>query len=212
MSPSSKARVISSGVTAATVGKMDCAMAAVTRPAPARNAATELIQGAPDLPLAPPITRTWPKRPLLESAERGRSAIALEVPAQVRPVAGLDCFCRGTDGRHHDGSLLMIAGKRGAAGEHSGNMGQLGRGEGNHGIGAIGVGREELARVRIPARRQIHRDHGGLWIAFEQVAAGDRQATHGGTKTGAQDGIDKELSTLQERLCIGHGRGRLLPR
>ena len=79
--------VISSGVTAATVGRIDCATAAVTRPAPVRKAATELIEGAPDLPLAPPMTSTCPKRPLLESAGRGRSAIVLELPAQVRPVA-----------------------------------------------------------------------------------------------------------------------------
>ena len=60
LAPSSKATVISSGVTAATVGKIDSATAAVTRPAPVRKAASELIEGAPDLPLAPPITRTCP--------------------------------------------------------------------------------------------------------------------------------------------------------
>ena len=114
---------------------------------------------------------------------------------------GLDCLCRGTDGRHHDGSLLVIAGKRGAASEHSGDVGQLGRGEGNDGIGAIGVGREEPARVRVPARGQIHGNHGGSRIAFQQVAAGDRQTAHGGTKAGAQDRVDKELSTLQEAFA-----------
>ena len=114
---------------------------------------------------------------------------------------GLHRFCRRTDGRHHNGSLLMIAGQRGAAGEHSRNMGQLRGGEGDHGIGAIGVRCEELASVRIPARRQIHGDHGDLWIAFKQVAAGDGQAPHWGAKAGAQNCIHKELSTLYQAFA-----------
>ena len=141
------------------MGKIDCAMAAVTRPAPARNAATELIEGAPDLPLAPPMTRTCPKRPLLESAERGRSAIDFGASRPGQAGGGLDCLCRGADGRHHDGPLLDDCREGGAAGEHSGDMGQLGRGEGNDGIGAIGVGCEKFSRVRVPAGREIHRDH-----------------------------------------------------
>ena len=54
---------------------------------PGAQSGEELMAGAPDLPLAPPMTRTCPKRPLLESAVRGFSVIVLEVPAQVRPVA-----------------------------------------------------------------------------------------------------------------------------
>ncbi len=143
--------VISSGVTAATVGKIDCAMAAVTRPAPARNAATELIEGAPDLPLAPPMTRTCPKRPLLESAGRRRSAIDFGASRPGQAGGGLDCLGRRTDGRHHDRS----------PGKHSGNMGQLGRGKCDHGVGAVGFAGEEISRVRVPSGRQIHRNHRG---------------------------------------------------
>ncbi len=42
-----------------------------TNPAPARKAARPAIAAAPDFPGAPPISRTWPYMPLLESCLRG---------------------------------------------------------------------------------------------------------------------------------------------
>ena len=90
-------------------------------------------------------------------------------------------------------------------------MGQLGRGKGNDGICAVRVRCEEVSRVRLPARREIHRDHRRLRIALEQLAAGDREATHRGTKAGPQHSVDKELRTLQQSLAIITVQVRPLP-
>src|SRR5277367_790090 len=76
--------VISSGAILATESRIGCATAAVTRPAPVRNAASAAIDGAPAFPYEPPITNTWPNLPLLLSAGRGVSVIFFDAPAQVR--------------------------------------------------------------------------------------------------------------------------------
>src|SRR6185312_3291639 len=80
---SSSGIVISSGVIPATIGKIDSDTAAVTSPAPARSAASEAIDGAPDFPFAPPTTSTCPYIPLLLSAARGSRATAAELPAHT---------------------------------------------------------------------------------------------------------------------------------
>src|ERR1035437_7230622 len=65
-------QVISSGATAATSASAGAGTAAVTKPAPARNAPRAASAGAPDLPPAvpsvPPTTSTCPKLPLLAVA------------------------------------------------------------------------------------------------------------------------------------------------
>ena len=82
-------------------------------------------------------------------------------------------------------------------------MGQLGRGEGDYGIGAVGFGGVELARVRIPARGEIDRDHWSSGITLEQLAADDRQVAHRGTKAGAENRVHKELRALKKGLAVG---------
>jgi hypothetical protein len=44
-----------------------------------------------------------------------------------------------------------------------------------------------------------------LWIALQQTASSNCQTAHGGTKTGTQDGIDKELRTVQEAFATVTG-------
>jgi hypothetical protein len=50
--------VISSGAKLDTNDTIELGTAAVTSPAPARNAAIDVIAGAPDFPTDPPITST----------------------------------------------------------------------------------------------------------------------------------------------------------
>ena len=112
----------------------------------------------------------------------------LEVPAQVRPVLGHDCLSRRTNGRHHDRS----------ASKQARNVGQLGRGEGDHRIGTVGFGREVLARVRVPAGRQINAHHRGSRITLRAAYAPQLRGRASGEKTRSQDRINKKLRGVQK--------------
>src|ERR1035441_10154160 len=81
-------QVISSSATEDTNRIAGAGTAAVTRPAPARKAPSDVIAGAPALPPAdpnePPTTRTWPKFPLFAADARGACANASDEPAHSK--------------------------------------------------------------------------------------------------------------------------------
>ena len=76
-------------------------------------------------------------------------------------------------------------------------MRQLGRGEGDHGIGAVCAFDGKLTRVRIPTGRQIHGHYRRSGITIQKLAAGNGEAMQGRPEAGAQDGIDEQLCALQ---------------
>ena len=81
-------------------------------------------------------------------------------------------------------------------------MGQLGRGKRNHGVGAIGIARKETPRVGVPTGGEIHRNHRSLGVTLQQLAAGNCQTVHGGTKTSAQDGVEKQLRGFDSGFAV----------
>src|ERR1700716_3807862 len=69
--------VINSGWNPATVARTDFGVATVDNPAPDRSTDIPAIAAAPALPSEPPMTRTCPYLPLLESTGRGASSGAM---------------------------------------------------------------------------------------------------------------------------------------
>ncbi len=63
--------IMISGECAAIEPIADSGQATVTRPAPARSAASPAMAAAPALPRDPATTSTWPNLPLFESRARG---------------------------------------------------------------------------------------------------------------------------------------------
>src|SRR5262249_41123779 len=68
--------VMYSGWAAAMTGWTTSGEATVVRPAPLQSDAYPARMAAPDLPVEPPTTRTWPKVPLCESAARTKGSDA----------------------------------------------------------------------------------------------------------------------------------------
>ena len=195
MSVAASGQVINSGAMNATSGSTGAGTAAVTRPAPTRNAANAAIAGAPDLPTEPPTTSTWPKLPLLAVAARGVCVSESAEPAHVRFEFRDHRLFRRTDGRDDDGLRPMPR-------ELAEDVRRFGRCKSNDRIGGKDrTGHRCAGLIRRPAAGQVNGENGSL-AALDPFERGQSQAFERRLEAGADNGIEDQVG-FERGLVLG---------